>query len=97
MTPLEHRATPLVTPTRVLVAVLLVLPFIATLWVSSYSHVGPRLGGFPFFYWYQLLWIILSVICTYSAFVLVQREKRANAGTSHASRRGGTGREGEVR
>ncbi|HZC27896.1 MAG TPA: DUF3311 domain-containing protein, partial [Actinopolymorphaceae bacterium] len=72
MTPLEHRSTPIVTPTRVLVLVLLALPFIATLWVSSYAHVGPRLGGFPFFYWYQLLWILLSAIFTYTAYVLVQ-------------------------
>lgn len=67
---------PFVTPTRVLIGVLLLLPFVATLWVSSYARVEPRLGGFPFFYWYQLLWIFLSALCTLAAYLLVQREKR---------------------
>ena len=38
----------------------LLLPFIAMLWVSSYNRVSPELFGFPFFYWYQLLWVIIS-------------------------------------
>jgi hypothetical protein len=71
-----RRNLPFVTPTRVLVGVLLLLPFVGTLWASSYAHVEPRLGGFPFFYWYQLLWIFLSALLTFAAYVLVQREKR---------------------
>jgi hypothetical protein len=43
---------------------LLLLPFIGVLWVSSYNTADPVLGGVPFFYWYQLLWVLLSaVIC----------------------------------
>jgi hypothetical protein len=34
---------------------LLLLPFIALLWVPFYNHELPALFGFPFFYWYQLL------------------------------------------
>ena len=40
--------------------VLFVLPFIAMLWVSSYNRLTPELFGFPFFFWYQLLWVIVS-------------------------------------
>lgn len=40
--------------------ILFVLPFIAMLWVSSYNGAQPSLFGFPFFYWYQLLWVIVS-------------------------------------
>jgi Protein of unknown function (DUF3311) len=40
--------------------VLFVLPFIALLWVSFYNRIEPTLWGFPFFYWYQLLWVILG-------------------------------------
>ncbi len=40
--------------------VLLVLPFVAMLWVSSYNRLDPVLFGVPFFYWYQLLWVLLS-------------------------------------
>jgi hypothetical protein len=34
------------------------VPFIAMLWVSSYNRTAPELGGIPFFYWYQLAWIL---------------------------------------
>lgn len=41
--------------------VLLIIPFVAVLWVPFYDRTEPRLLGFPFFYWYQLLWVLLSV------------------------------------
>ena len=40
--------------------VLFVLPFVAMLWVSSYNRLEPSLFGFPFYYWYQLGWVVLS-------------------------------------
>ena len=39
---------------------LLVLPFIALLWVPSYNSIEPSLGGVPFFYWYQFLWLFIT-------------------------------------
>ena len=37
---------------------LLLLPFIGLLWVPFYNTDAlPALFGFPFFYWYQLLWV----------------------------------------
>jgi hypothetical protein len=36
---------------------LLVLPFVGLLWLPFYNQEGPALFGFPFFYWYQLLWV----------------------------------------
>jgi hypothetical protein len=42
------------------VRILFILPFIAMFWVPSYNRVEPALFGFPFFYWYQLLWIVLA-------------------------------------
>ena len=30
------------------------------LWVPSYNRLEPALGGVPFFYWYQLAWILLG-------------------------------------
>ena len=41
---------------------LLIVPFIAMLWVSSYNSVEPMVAGIPFFYWYQLLWILISAV-----------------------------------
>jgi hypothetical protein len=52
----EHRPVKHVPWARLL----LLLPFIATMWVSSYNTVEPMVAGIPFFYWYQLLWILLS-------------------------------------
>lgn len=85
MSQLARGKTPAVTPTRVLVTILLVLPFVGMLWVSSYTHVEPRLGGFPFFYWYQILWIFLSALFTGCAYLLVKREKSGRAATSARS------------
>lgn len=44
--------------------VLLVVPFVGTLWVPFYNSVEPRLGGIPYFYWYQFLWIGISTLLT---------------------------------
>jgi hypothetical protein len=41
---------------------LLLLPFIAVMWVPFYNSVDPMLYGVPFFYWYQLLWIIIGAL-----------------------------------
>jgi hypothetical protein len=49
-------------PRRHWLRILFVLPFIAMLWVSSYNRLTPELFGFPFFYWYQLLWVVLSAV-----------------------------------
>ena len=39
---------------------LLLLPFLASLSVPLYDRLEPSLGGIPFFYWYQLLWVALA-------------------------------------
>lgn len=44
--------------------VLLILPFVAMMWVSSYNRIDPVLLGIPFFYWYQLLWVLLAAVIT---------------------------------
>lgn len=43
---------------------LLVIPFLGTLWVPLYNRVQPTVLGFPFFYWYQLAWVPVSVVLT---------------------------------
>lgn len=39
---------------------LLVLPYLGLLFPQLYARATPTLFGFPFFYWYQLLWVILA-------------------------------------
>jgi hypothetical protein len=43
---------------------LLLPPFIGMLWVPFYNRLDPRIGGVPFFYWYQFAWIGVSVVLT---------------------------------
>ncbi|MFI8994484.1 DUF3311 domain-containing protein [Streptomyces sp. NPDC053542] len=70
------RSGPIVTPTRVVAGLCLLAPFVAMLWVSSYAKVEPTLIGIPFFYWYQMLWVLISTALTMIAYKLVQREQR---------------------
>ncbi|MGW7487634.1 DUF3311 domain-containing protein [Streptomyces sp. NPDC054786] len=69
-----------VTPTRVIAGVCLIAPFVAMLWVSSYARIEPKLIGIPFFYWYQMTWVLISTVLTVVAYKLVQREQRARKG-----------------
>jgi hypothetical protein len=67
---------PLPIGTKVLVGVLLAIPLIALALVPTYSSETPKLWGFPFFYWYQLLWVLLTPIFTWVAYLLIVRARR---------------------
>ena len=43
---------------------LFLIQFVAVLWPPFYNRAEPSLIGLPFFYWYQLLWIIIGAILT---------------------------------
>ena len=43
---------------------LLIVPFIATLWVPFYAGTDPTFFGIPYFYWYQFLWVIITAVLT---------------------------------
>jgi hypothetical protein len=53
---------------------LLLVPLVGTLIPPIYNVEDPTLIGIPFFYWYQMAWIPLSVICT----ILVYRRTRGD-------------------
>jgi hypothetical protein len=40
--------------------VLFLVQFIAVLWPPFYNAVEPSWAGMPFFYWYQLLWVLIG-------------------------------------
>ncbi|MFF8725034.1 DUF3311 domain-containing protein [Streptomyces sp. NPDC015171] len=67
---------PVVTPVRVIIALCLVAPFVAMLWVGSYAKTDPAFIGIPFFYWYQMLWVLISTVLTVLAYQLWQWEQR---------------------
>jgi hypothetical protein len=54
--------------------ILLLVPFVGTLWVPFYDSAEPRLGGVPYFYWYQFLWIAIGAGIT--AFVYFATRER---------------------
>ncbi len=71
---------PVVTPMRVVIGLCLFVPFVAMLWVGSYAKTDPQFIGIPFFYWYQMLWVLLSTLLTMTAYKLWQRDQRARSG-----------------
>src|SRR3954463_10489598 len=74
-------------PAHVAAGVLRAAPFVALLWVSSYAKDEPRLWGFPFFYWYQFLWVLLASLLTYIAYRLVKATERTRARLTDRSER----------
>jgi hypothetical protein len=66
---------PLPVPTLVVAGVLLIAPLIALALVGTYASAGPRLWGFPFFYWYQMLWVIITPLFTGLAYFLIKRAR----------------------
>ncbi|MBG7700071.1 MULTISPECIES: DUF3311 domain-containing protein [Streptomyces] len=73
---------PVVTPVRVIIALCLVAPFVAMLWVGSYAKTDPAFIGIPFFYWYQMLWVLISTALTMLAYKLWQRDQRGRKDTN---------------
>jgi uncharacterized membrane protein len=55
---------------RMLPAVCLLVPFAALLWVPMYAGGSPRLFGVPFFYWYQMVWVLVMPALLGVAYVL---------------------------
>jgi len=73
---------PVVTPARVIAALCVVVPFVAVLWVPIYDKDKPELGGFPFFFWWQLLWVAITAALMGLAYYVVRREELARKAAS---------------
>ncbi len=43
---------------------LLILPFIVLMWPPFYNFREPAFIGVPFFYWFQLLWVVITAVIT---------------------------------
>jgi hypothetical protein len=54
--------------------ILLVIPFLGLL-APIYLRAEPSISGFPFFYWYQLLWIPISAALTWIVYVKTRGEQ----------------------
>jgi Protein of unknown function (DUF3311) len=52
---------------------LLLPPYLAMAWVASYNKAEPEWAGIPFFYWYQLLWILIASVLTAIVYFATKR------------------------
>ncbi len=62
-------------PTKIVVGLVLLLAIVVPLLVGTYARIEPRLFGFPFFYWYQLLWVFLAAGLVGLSYWLLKRER----------------------
>jgi hypothetical protein len=76
------------TPTRgpakplpyVISGVLLLAAVVFPLLVPMYAHDEPRFFGFPFFFWYQMLWVpICAVLIGIAYWLMAAEDKRRRA------------------
>lgn len=49
---------------RVWLRIFLLIPFIVLLYPPFYNSINPVVFGMPFFYWFSLLWIIITAVLT---------------------------------
>jgi hypothetical protein len=53
---------------RTVGSLLLLIPYVALMWLPFYNDARPSFMGFPFFYWYQLLWVPLTSLILYVVY-----------------------------
>ena len=51
-----------------------IIQFVAVLWPPFYNKAEPTMAGMPFFYWYQLLWVIIGAILTAIVYFVTEAE-----------------------
>ncbi|MGD9844387.1 MAG: DUF3311 domain-containing protein [Variibacter sp.] len=56
---------------------LFIVQFVGSLWPPFYNRAEPAWIGIPFFYWYQLLWVILGAV--FAAIVYFATKERASS------------------
>lgn len=52
---------------------ILVLPLVGLIFPGFYARSTPELLGFPFFYWYQIAWVVLTGLLTAIAYFAGER------------------------
>jgi Protein of unknown function (DUF3311) len=57
----------------VVASILLLAAVFAAFWVPIYARKAPKLGDFPFFYWFQLILVPAVAIVSWLAYLLVRR------------------------
>jgi hypothetical protein len=79
----QHRAPSKHVGTWIVITFLLAAALIGTLWVPFYNYLTPVFGGFPFFYWYQLMWVPIVAILAAVAYLLSRWAQRGNGNAAN--------------
>ncbi len=70
-------------PVAYAAATILILAGIAgTLWVPIYARSTPKWGDFPFFYWYQLVWVPVVAVLSWLCYLLLRSRPDTSASSS---------------
>ncbi|MCU1586008.1 MAG: hypothetical protein JWM49_2564 [Microbacteriaceae bacterium] len=56
--------------------ILIVTGIVLPLLIPIYARLAPTLFGMPFFYWYQMLWVLIDSVLLWICYILVTREDR---------------------
>jgi hypothetical protein len=54
---------------------LFVVQFLVILWPPFYNKAEPTLLGIPFFYWFQLLWVLVSAVFTTVVYLMTRKSQ----------------------
>ena len=63
-------------PLRLFATFCVLAPTVAVIAVPTYDSATPTLGGFPFFYWYQLIWVVLTGVLMVAAYFAIRTDER---------------------
>jgi hypothetical protein len=79
----------MLSPLRLFATFCVLAPTVAVIAVPTYNSSTPKLGGFPFYYWYQLLWVVLTGVLMVAAYWAIKidegHRKRFRAATAQAA------------
>ncbi|MBW4094908.1 MAG: DUF3311 domain-containing protein [Acidobacteria bacterium] len=69
-------------------AIAIILPLV----VPMYASKTPTFAGFPFFYWYQMLWVPICAVLIGISYILMTREDRRRRAVLKTAGPAGAGR-----
>jgi hypothetical protein len=75
----------ILSPLRLFATFCVLAPTVAVIAVPTYNSATPKLGGFPFFYWYQLIWVVITgalMVAAYFAIKVDEQRRKAHRGAS---------------
>ena len=74
-----------------IVTCLLLVAIGGALVVPIYARSLPKLGAFPFFYWYQLFWVPVVAVACWLCYVLLRTKPAAQHGPAGTPSGNGAG------